>query len=241
MVRTERKPKSGRQRKEGTMISSKAKPATPEIRVWDPWVRFAHWALVAGFAVAYLSGDDEVDPLHVWAGYIVAGLVALRVLWGFIGPARARFSDFVYGPAEDLRYLKGLLRGSARRYLGHSPAGGAMVAALLICLAATVSTGLIAYGEQGNGPLAQIGTVLVRPAEADREDAEHSRPGRAGEGPETVMRELHDLLANITLGLVVLHIFGVALASVVHHENLVLAMINGRKRAENAGKARPAE
>ena len=226
------------------MVGSKAKSAThdaAQIRVWDPLVRFAHWALVAGFVVAYFSGEDEADPVHVWAGYIVAGLVALRVLWGFIGPARARFSDFVYGPAEDFRYLKGLLRGSARRYLGHSPAGGAMVIALLICLAATVATGLIAYGEQGKGPLAQSGTVLVRPAQADREDAEHSRPGRAGEGNETAMGELHDLLANITLGLAVLHILGVALASVVHHENLVLAMINGRKRAENASNAKPAE
>ena len=61
--------------------------------------------------------------------------------------------------------------------------------------------------------------------------AEHPvQPEAKGERTESVISEVHDLLANITVALVVAHILGVALASFVHRENLVLAMISGRKR-----------
>jgi cytochrome b len=196
--------------------------------VWDPLVRFGHWALVAAFAVAYLSGEDEADALHVWGGYIVGAIVLLRVGWGFVGPRHARFSDFVRSPLVALAYFRDLLYGRARRYVGHSPAGGAMVIALLVCLAATVATGLIAYGEEGKGPLS---TVLVTDANANGNEAAHLAPAKTGrEESESTIGELHGLLANITVALVVAHILGVAVASVVHKENLVFAMITGRKR-----------
>ncbi len=110
-----------------------------------------------------------------------------------------------------------------------------MVVLLLLSLAATVVTGLMAYGEQGKGPLANGGTVVVTAAYADedkvggRRDIEKGRNN--GEG-ESALGELHGTLANITLALVILHVLGVGLASVVHRENLVLAMIDGRKRAD---------
>jgi len=210
-------------------IRAKSRPAST--LVWDPLVRFGHWALVAAFVVAYFSAEDEAggpDALHVWGGYVVGVLVVLRVVWGFVGPRHARFSDFVCGPIAALAYFLDLVYGRARRYVGHSPAGGAMVIALLVCLAATVATGLIAYGEEGKGPLA---VVMVTDANANGNEARH-RPlaGKRGEETETTVRELHDLLANITVALVAAHIFGVAVASIVHKENLVLAMITGRKR-----------
>ena len=105
-----------------------------------------------------------------------------------------------------------------------------MVIALLACLGATVATGLIAYGEQGKGPLADRSSLLIV-AHSNGNEAEHAaRP----EGTASVVGELHGVLANITLGLIVLHIVGVGLASTVHRENLVVSMISGRKRAEQA-------
>jgi hypothetical protein len=80
-------------------------------------------------------------------------------LWGFVGPRRARFADFVTGPGRVLGYLRDLLTGRAERHLGHSPAGGAMTVALLFALAVTALSGMATLAvEEGQGPLAGIVT-----------------------------------------------------------------------------------
>lgn len=205
------------------------------VEVWDPFIRTGHWVLVAAFAVAYFTGEEhEVGgrALHAWAGYVIGVVVLLRVAWGFVGPRHARFADFVYWPWRALSYLVALLLGRSRRFLGHSPAGGAMVLALLISLGGTVYTGLVIYGQHGRGPLAAGAPALVTPAHAQGEEGEHERrAGRNGEREGGLVRELHGVLANLTLALVVLHIVGVGVASVAHRENLVRAMIDGTKRA----------
>lgn len=184
---------------------------TPDrIKVWDGFVRIAHWLLVAGFFVAYFT-EDDVLTVHTWAGYLVGSIVVLRVGWGFVGPEYARFSSFAYGPVKAIRYLFGLFRRHGERYLGHSPAGGAMVILLLISIAATVWSGLTVYAyDRGAGPLAGF----------------FPRGGAA----EDFWEEVHEFFANFTLVLVGLHIAGVALASFAHRENLVRAMITGYKR-----------
>ena len=212
-------------------MSSTKQPA--RILVWDPLVRFGHWALVVAFAIAYLNAEEEtnaVDPVHVWGGYAVGIIVALRVVWGFLGPRYARFSDFVCGPTRAVRYLAELVRGGGRRYLGHSPAGGAMVVALLLCLAGTVGTGLVAYGDIGKGPLATGSVSAVLSNEQNEGSAAGEQARR--EARKSVFGELHGALANFTLFLVVLHVLGVGLASVVHRENLVLSMFNGEKQSK---------
>jgi cytochrome b len=99
-----------------------------------------------------------------------------------------------------------------------------MVIALLVFLAATVATGVVAYGERGKGPLAVDGAAIVT-----RAKAEEGSEGKKGK--ETAIAEVHGVLASITLGLIILHVLGVGLASFAHRENLVAAMLSGRKRA----------
>ena len=206
------------------------------VPVWDPIVRYGHWALVAAFAIAYLSAEEEKGPpdaLHVWGGYVVGAIVVLRVVWGFIGPKYARFSDFVTGPMTTLRYLVDLVSRRAPRYLGHSPAGGAMVIALLACLAATVVTGVMAYGEHGKGPLGGEPPAIASQAYANPALAEENEgTASVSEKEGSFVGELHGALANVTLALVILHALGVGVASFAHRENLVAAMVSGRKRAE---------
>ncbi len=183
--------------------------------VWDLFVRVFHWTLVAAFFTAYLS-EDEVMGLHVWAGYLVFSLVVLRLVWGFIGTPYARFSNFVYGPGQILSHLKQVVTLQASRYVGHNPAGGAMIVALLISLIATTVTGMTLYGgESQAGPLAGLAAAF----------------GIVGEARLESFEEVHEFFANLTLLLVAVHVAGVALESVLHRENLVRAMFTGRKRA----------
>ena len=113
------------------MTASPRDAAPPMVRVWDPFVRVFHWSLVGLFALAFATGD-EIEWLHLAAGYAIAGLVVLRVAWGFVGPRHARFRDFVRPSREVLAYLRDAVRLRALRHLGHNPAGGAMVLALLL-------------------------------------------------------------------------------------------------------------
>jgi len=182
--------------------------SAPRVYVWDRFVRIFHWTLVLGFAVAYLTEEDLLT-VHVWAGYAVGVLVVARVVWGFVGTPHARFSDFAYSPAVAFRYVRDLLLFRAERHVGHSPGGGYMVFLLLLFLAATVITGLVVYGgDQQAGPLAGMFTE------------------QTGEA----MEEVHEVVANITLALVIAHIAAVVLASFAHRENLIGAMVTGYKR-----------
>jgi len=208
------------------------------VRVWDIFVRSGHWVVAAAFFVAYLTEDDLL-LLHVWAGYLLGALVVLRVLWGLVGPRHARFTDFVYRPRRVLGYLRDLALFRAPRYLGHSPAGGAMAVALWIGLLAAVWSGLELYAvEEGAGPLAaasaarsQADAGLFATARADEDEKDQEQ--EAGDFWE----EVHEVLADLVLLLVVLHIAGVALASLVHRENLARAMVTGMKRAEPSGES----
>ncbi len=135
-----------------------------QIYVWDPMVRASHWVLVAAFAIAFLGAEDKAEGpsgLHVWGGYLIAVIVTVRILWGFIGPRYARFSDFVRGPFATLSYMADLFARRARRYVGHSPAGGAMTIALLVSLAMTVSPGILSYDGPGIGSLVNATSVVA--------------------------------------------------------------------------------
>ena len=193
-------------------------------QVWDLAIRVFHWTLVLFFTVAYLTGDDAED-LHAYAGYIIIGLLVFRLLWGFIGTRTARFSSFIYSPSETLRYAKAFVSRHPLHYVGHNPLAALMVFALLLSLAFTCWSGLKIYAAEGKGPLAGNNTLVIATALAD-DDEENERNSKH-DGSE-LWEDLHEVAANLTLFLVFIHIVGVLLASVVHGENLIKAMITGK-------------
>ena len=143
------------------------------VKVWDPVVRIFHWSLVGAFAVAWLTGDE------------------------------LERAQFVPGLSGLTGYVSDIRKGREHRHLGHNPAGGAMVVALILALLATGGTGWMMTLDMFWG-------------------AEW-------------VEEVHEAMANLMLVLVGLHIAGVVVASIRHHENLVRAMLTGRKRAPAPG------
>lgn len=184
-----------------------------QVRVWDPVVRIFHWTLVLSFIVAYITEDELMTP-HIWAGYLIGMLLAVRLLWGFIGSRHARFKDFIYDPAAIVDYVKKMLSRNEPRYLGHNPAGGAMVILLMLSLTIAVVSGIALYGNTDlAGPMAGM---------------------FQGEYSADILEELHEFFANFTLMLVVLHVAGVFWSSRMHKENLVRSMLTGFKKEEQS-------
>ena len=178
------------------------------VKVWDPLIRVFHWSLVFFFLLAFITKDDW-QALHIQAGYAVSFLVAFRLLWGLVGTRNARFFTFVKSPAVMLVYLKSILSFKVPHYLGHNPLGAAMVVVLLLSIALVSFSGMVLIAGEGSGPLA--GTFLS---------------SWSGDW----MEEIHEFFANFTLLMVVIHISGVIISSLLEGENLAKAMITGRKK-----------
>lgn len=217
-----------------------------EVMVWDPFVRLFHWILVAAFAVCYLT-EGEPRWLHTNSGYVIAVLLVMRIIWGFVGTRYARFKDFVRGPREVLAHLRDVTSFRAKPYMGHDPAGGIMIVALILMLSLTVTSGMLLYGAKYKaGPFAEWtagvgGNFLSFGQEAfasrDEDEWNHERrehsygygfPAR-GEKNE-VLEEFHEISANVTLVLALIHTVGVLVVSLQTRENLPRAMITGRKK-----------
>lgn len=116
--------------------------APQTVRVWDPVVRIFHWGVAIAFLIACLTAE-ELDGIHRATGYLIAALLAVRVVWGLIGTKYARFIDFVRSPRTALEYLRQSRNGTAPRYLGHNPAGGLMAIALMGLLGGICYTGYL--------------------------------------------------------------------------------------------------
>lgn len=166
------------------------------IKVWDLFVRVFHWSLVITVLSAWATSEDA-ETVHSVLGYVAGGLVAARILWGLAGTRYARFSNFVAGPAKIISYLADMKAGRETRYIGHNPAGGAMILALLGLIGAIATTGWMMTTDRWWGV--------------------------------SWVQHAHNMMAHLLIGLVVLHVAGVAFSSLRHHENLVKAMITGKK------------
>ena len=180
----------------------------PTVSVWDIWVRIFHWSLVVAVSVAAVSGflmNASWMTLHLIGGISAAALVLARIVWGFWGPTHARFADFIPSSAAVLAHVSGR---RANRHLGHNPLGALMVLALMGIVLALALTGLGLLG----------GVFKAGPLAFALSYAQGSTLGR-----------LHEALALGLIGLIALHLAGVAFESMRSRENLTRAMLSGQK------------
>jgi cytochrome b len=199
--------------------------ATPP-DLWDPVVRITHWglAVIVLMNAVLTKGGSSV---HVWLGWIGMALLGLRLVWGVLGPAEARFTAFPPNPRAAVRHLWSLISGRVGRYPSHNPAGAMMSYALWGALAVVIATGLVMTSGQTPMQVAENkaavaeGNWAVLVVEGDEGDA----------GKELWFRDLaeevHEVAANLILVLAALHVAGVAVESLAMRRNLVVPMLAG--------------
>jgi cytochrome b len=110
------------------------------LKVWDPLVRLFHWCLVAAFAAnVFLTKPGKL--VHEWVGYAVAGLIAVRLIWGLVGTRHARFADFPPSVPGAIAQMQDMVTGRRHVHAGHSPLGAWMIYNLLVTMIAIAVSG----------------------------------------------------------------------------------------------------
>ena len=207
-----------------------ASPRTSRpVTLWDPVVRVTHWA-VAGIVLAnaFLTRGGSVP--HVALGWALMGLLALRLVWGVLGPAEARFSAFPPNPLAALRHIRALFFGKVREHPSHNPAGALVIYAFWAALAAMVATGLALTG--GATPM-QIAADKAAVASGDWsaliKDSEDT-PETEDTSLRHTVEEIHEMTSTLLLFLAALHLAGVLIESRALRRNLVAPMLLGSRR-----------
>ena len=189
-------------------------PAAPSVRarLWDGPTRIVHWALVALIGFSWWCAETHRMDWHRLSGYAVLGLLAFRVIWGFVGSGTSRFSSFVRGPKATLAYARNLASRAYTAAPGHNPLGAWSVLAILAVLTAQVGAGLFAVDVDGleSGPL------------SDRVSFDTGRR----------FAEWHELSFTALQLLVLLHLAAIVFYAVYKRADLVGPMVTGRRRFE---------
>lgn len=178
-----------------------------KINIRNPLIRTFHWVLVSMVAIAWVTGDDA-GLVHDWTGYIALALIALRIVWHFVGPRQASMTRYLRGSGRMFGYLADLVKGRKPKVIGPYPAIGLSVIVLVVTIIGTGVTGWM-LREPVNLAMMQELPSVVAPAYADGseyrgygygDDDEHD--GFGGEAVE----EIHEFLANLLLLTIFVHV-----------------------------------
>lgn len=192
-------------------------------RRWDPIVRITHWSIALAVLANALLTEEGSGP-HIWVGYGLAAILGLRLLWGLVGPAEARFAAFWPSPRKALAHLRDIRAGTVTPHASHNPLGALMVYAIWGCLLTIIATGITMAGPppwDGAEREADHRSTVV--SGESHEEASEEGDGEE-EGEEGLLGEIHETAANLLYLLILLHLAGVMFETRRSGKQVLVAM-----------------
>lgn len=201
------------------------KPVRPRRR-WDPVVKVTHWSIVVAILANALV-TEEGSGAHIWVGYALVAILSLRLLWGLIGPAEARFSAFPPSPRRALGHLRDIRVGKKEVHRSHNPLGALMVYTIWSMLGVIIASGIAMAGPPSTAFLnrAERSGEINPQAVVEQGDHDDGEAAKGAEGEESVWEEAHETAVNLLYALIALHIAGVIFETRRSGRETLLAML----------------
>jgi cytochrome b len=177
-------------------------------KVWTISIRIFHWLLAIGFTAAYILGDfDSYENLHYAFGLFVGALVLFRLFYGLFGPKYANFKDFPIHIKNQIKFVQNYFNKD-KAYIGHNPAASIVMLLIFIVGLFCSISGYLLYSNESAG-LFVVGFN------------------------KELLEETHEILANLFLFLVVIHIVGLTTDLIFHNKlKAINSIFTGFKNVE---------
>jgi cytochrome b len=171
--------------------------------IWSLPTRFSHWFVFLAIVITYfIGGEEEYINAHTALGYLAGILILFRIIWGIVGPRYSKFSDFPIGISKMKEFVTNM-KSSKSKYPGHNPGASLIMLAIIVAILLVVITGMMNLAAEGQGFLASMNL----------------------NGESDFFEEAHDVMVNILIALVALHLAGIAIDTILHRESGTLASI----------------
>ncbi len=225
-------------------------------QAWDLHTRVFHWVNFAcvvllsflGLIMLYkseigISGNEAkigLKVLHVSVGYVFAANLLIRIIRGFFGERKTRWSALMPGKnfKQELgAYKSSLASGTPRTFIGHNPKGRLSVLVMMLLMTMMMITGMIRAGTDiyyppfGSTAASYVAAQGVSPSQIKPYDETGTDADRLAElqAFKKPVGTIHIYGAYVLWLLVFLHIFAVARAEARGEGTLISAMFSGKK------------
>lgn len=179
--------------------------------IWTLPTRVFHWLFALLILVAFLTDDDKLLQYHAVVGYAILILITFRLIWGFAGPKYSKFKDFPFG-IQKVKAFIGNIFNKEQNEVGHNPPASYVMMGMLILAVLIIVTGALAFGvQEGKGIFSFLNDSIFKKMK--------------------LFKEIHELLANLFIVLIVAHLGGILVDKILHSKHETLnSIVTGYKK-----------